>query len=77
MPFCKTCGTFYPKSLGVCPKCNADEILLERREAVAPKEMKEEDAGMLGRRSWLQLLIGVPALILFLYGMFYMISRLS
>jgi len=67
MPFCKTCGTFYPKSMGICPKCNAEQILQEQPEGVRPLEMTEEELKEKRKRGWIGICIGVPGLIALLY----------
>ncbi len=77
MPFCKICGTFYPKSLGVCPKCNEKQILEEQPEAVRPASLSEAEASRQRQRSWIGICIGVPALIGLLYGIYYVMQLLS
>lgn len=76
MPFCKACGSFYTKSLGVCPKCNAEERLLEynaaQAEHPAPSETPKER-----KRRWITLVIGIPGLIVFLYLMALITKLLS
>lgn len=74
MPFCKDCGAFYTKSLGVCPTCNAEKKLeeyeaLEREAQYAPKMGRES------RKRLIQVAIFVPALIGLLYGMIYIMVK--
>lgn len=64
MKFCKTCGTLYAASLGVCPKCNP--ILREHEEQIEKDTNAPADAQQ-RKRQWISICIGVPALILFLY----------
>lgn len=68
MPFCKTCGTYYPKSLGVCPKCNADELLLSAPE---PEPLTQEEEKALRKRRWVGICIGIPAMIALIYLLYY------
>ncbi len=74
MPFCKTCGTYFPKSLGVCPTCNAHEVLHTQDEppALAPEEQKK----FLLRR-WLSICVLVPGLIGFIYLIYYIMFQLK
>lgn len=76
MPFCKKCGTFYPNSLGDCPKCNANALLEEQPPELQAAEMSEEEASRARRKSWIQILIGVPALIGLLYLVAYLMKVL-
>lgn len=68
MGFCKACGSVYTKKDG-CPVCASKEA--EENHAVenAPGE---QDASM-RRRSWIQLLVGVPLFI----GAIYLILALT
>lgn len=76
MRFCKKCGTPYTKSLGVCPKCNAQQWL-ERSPEEAKTDLSEQELQAKRKRSWIGILIGVPALIGFLYGIYYIIKLLT
>lgn len=74
MPFCKTCGTFYTKSLGICPQCNADSLLTAAADSLpAPPQ---EPTHMRLRR-WLGLCIGIIALIAIIYAMYYIRLKLQ
>lgn len=74
MKYCKKCGVLYSSLLPQCPKCNtaisehADE--LEAADAPeAPRAVKI--------RQWVAIVVGVPALIFFLYfviGKLYALS---
>lgn len=70
MPFCKTCGTFYTKSLGICPQCNAEALLSEASAPVNAPLPPEETKRMRLRR-WLGLCIGIIALIGLIYALYY------
>lgn len=71
MPFCKACGTYYTKSLGVCPKCNEAEVLAQlESEPTPPQEPPEGQRNAL-RRRWLGIVLGIPALIAFIYALYY------
>ncbi|MDL2235551.1 hypothetical protein LJC07_05265 [Christensenellaceae bacterium OttesenSCG-928-L17] len=80
MPFCKQCGSYYTKSLGVCPRCNAGEKMEEYLQAQAlddaAREAESEPKSNMLRRRWVSLIIGVPALIAFLYLMAYIVKLL-
>ena len=73
--FCKTCGSYYTKSLGVCPKCNAAEKLQEYQQSEA-NSFSGEPRERLLRRRWITLIIGIPGLIAFLYLMSYIMKLL-
>ena len=62
--FCKTCGTLYTDSLGVCPKCNAAAAARAAEQATAPAP--PADAAQ-RKRQWIAICLGVPSLILFRY----------
>lgn len=66
--FCKKCGTLYNPKEGPCPKCSTEEIEYEARE------MSNEEANKLRKKSWLQLLIGIPAFIGFIYLVIYLMN---
>ncbi|MDL2258492.1 hypothetical protein LJC42_05000 [Eubacteriales bacterium OttesenSCG-928-K08] len=69
MPFCKSCGTLYTKSLGVCPKCNAEQKMEEQNLEATPADESPAEAKRHTRRRWLAILLGIPALIVFIYLM--------
>lgn len=74
MPFCKTCGTFYTKSLGICPQCNAETLLSEASAlASAPVDapLTLEETKRMRLRRWLGLCIGIIALIGLIYALYY------
>lgn len=76
MPFCKKCGTFYPNSLGVCPKCNANDILAEQPPEIQYAEMDEGEAAKHRRRAWIGILIGVPGFIALIYFIYLLMKVL-
>ncbi|MBQ9832237.1 MAG: hypothetical protein IJO48_00745 [Clostridia bacterium] len=69
--FCKKCGTLYNPKEGPCPKCSTADIKYE------PKEMSEEEAAHLRKKSWIQLLIGIPAFIGFIYLTIYLMDLIK
>ena len=60
MKLCKNCNTLYSSSLSVCPKCGVDSEAIED----ATREAKPGEV----RRQWTLILLGVPLLIILLYG---------
>lgn len=76
MPFCKTCGTFYPKSMGICPKCNANELLEQQADA-APPPLTPEAEHALKKRRWITIIVGLPMLIGLIYGIYYVVRQLQ
>lgn len=68
--FCRTCGTFYNDKEGPCPKCEAKRILEEDPTAHGYNNaMSDTEQSKLRRKSWLQLIIGVPLFIGAIYLM--------
>ncbi|MBQ3200506.1 MAG: hypothetical protein IJB22_01185 [Clostridia bacterium] len=79
MKFCMKCGAFYEVKEGVegCPKCaEAAALLKAAEEAEIAHTMDEKTAKRLRKRAWLELLIGVPAFIGFIYGLLFLFRRL-
>ena len=70
MPFCKKCGSFYTKALGVCPACNAEEQMRKQEEEHAQEKPEKNGSGEIKRR-WTGILIFVPAMIAFIYLIIY------
>ena len=69
MKYCKKCGVLYSSLLEQCPKCNT--ALTEHdssAQAPAPEASRQTKV-----RQWIALILGVPALIFFLY---FVIGRL-
>ena len=69
--FCKKCGTLYNPKEGPYPKCSTEDIKYE------PKAMSEEEAKRLRKKSWIQLLIGIPAFIGVIYGIIYLMNLIK
>ena len=72
--FCKSCGTLYDDKNGPCPRC-ATKGVMEQVAANAYEppqtQMSEEEIHSARKRSWIQLLVGIPAFIGFIYLIFY------
>ncbi len=68
MAFCKACGTVYMKKDG-CPVCASREA----EENHAGENTPGEQDTRMRRRSWIQLLVGVPLFI----GVIYLICALT
>ncbi len=74
MKFCKVCGTIYDPSAGPCPKCTERELMEQEAERQAYDETMNPEAQKKARkRDWIQLVIGVPAMI----GLFYLVFYLA
>lgn len=69
--FCKKCGTLYNPKEGPCPKCSTEDIKYEARA------MSDEEANRLRKKAWLQLLIGIPAFIGFIYLVIFLMNSLK
>ena len=63
MKYCKKCGVLYSSLLEQCPKCNT-ALSEHEAEAQAPAPEASRQTKV---RQWIALIIGVPALIFFLY----------
>lgn len=74
LKFCKSCGTLYDEARVECPKCAARALEPDYDELTYNREMNEAEADRLRRKSWIQLIIGVPALIGVLYLAGYLIK---
>ncbi len=68
MSFCKQCGTLYDPKQGPCPKCATKDV---PDEAVQPAPMSVAESSRARRRAWIQLIIGIPAFIGFIYLIIY------
>lgn len=74
MKFCKVCGTIYDPNVGPCPKCAERELMENEAERLAYDEnMDPAAAAKAKKRAWVQIVIGVPAMI----GLFYLIFYLA
>ena len=65
MKYCKTCGVLY--TTDVCPKCG---VVTPDDQESAPAEPKTV------RKQWIALLIAVPAAILLIMGVLYLLRLL-
>ena len=74
LKFCKTCGTLYDEAKVECPKCAAKELEPDCDELTYNREMDKAEADRLRKKSWIQLIIGVPAFIGVLYLAGYLIK---
>ena len=72
MKFCKNCGTLYDDSKVDCPRCTAKELEPDYDALAYDGAMDEAKAAKLRKKSWIQLIIGVPVLIgvIYLAGFF-------
>ena len=70
MKYCKKCGVLYSGLLDHCPKC--DPLIAAHVEPPAPEADKRTRV-----KQWVGLAVGIPLLILFLYGIGLLITRLS
>lgn len=78
--FCKQCGTVYDEKVGGCPKCmTAKEVdaLRDKTYMPPPTEMTKEEIAAKRRKDWIQICIGVPALIGIIYLMFYILKSIQ
>lgn len=74
MKFCKVCGTIYDPAVGPCPRCTERELMEQQAESLAYDEhMALEAQAKARRRAWIQIVIGVPAMI----GLFYLVFSLA
>ncbi len=69
MKYCKKCGVLYSSLLPQCPKCNT--AIAEHDRAEQPEAPEAPKATRI--RQWIGIVVGIPALIFFLY---FVISRL-
>ena len=74
LKFCKTCGTLYDEAKVECPKCAAKALEPDCDELAYAGSMDRAEADRLRRKSWIQLIIGVPAFIGVLYLAGYLIK---
>ena len=74
LKFCKTCGTLYDEAKVDCPKCAAKALEPDYDELTYDSSMDKAEADRLRKKSWIQLIIGVPAFIGVLYLAGYLIK---
>lgn len=68
--FCKKCGTVYDDRNGACPKCETKDVVdaVYTNTYVPPQsEMTPEEISAARKKSWIQLVIGIPCFIGFIY----------
>lgn len=71
--FCKNCGTLYNDRDGACPKCTEKDIFAEDGGGHAVNaEMSEEEQKRARRRSWIELIVGIPLFIGIIYLVIYL-----
>ena len=66
MKYCKQCGVLY--TTDVCPKCGV--AIPDEQTPAAPAESKTV------RKQWIALLIAIPAAILLIMGVVYLLKLL-
>ena len=71
---CKTCGTLFNPKEGPCPKCFAAQA---PEDTMEPAPMSDEEAKRLRKKAWIQLVIGVPAFIGFIYLLIYLFKLIK
>ena len=74
LKFCKTCGTLYDEAKVDCPKCAAKALEPDYDELTYDSSMDKAESDRLRKKSWMQLIIGVPAFIGVLYLAGYLIK---
>ena len=79
MKVCKPCGTLYNEKEGPCPKCYSDDLMRsgEAAQNEIRTDMSAEEAEKAKKKAWIEILIGVPALIGLIYLMFYILQRIG
>ena len=72
MKVCKKCGTLYNEKEGPCPKCYTEDLLIsgEAAKHEIDTDMTPEEAEKARKKSWIQILIGMPLFIGFIYIIF-------
>ncbi len=76
LKFCKECGTLYDDTRAACPKCTAKELEADCDALAYDHSMDRAEADRLRKKSWIQLMIGVPAFIGILYLAGYLLKLL-
>ncbi len=69
MKYCRKCGVLYSDLLDACPKCGSMPGSEDSSNSSAPEAQKSTV-----RKQWIAIVIGIPALILLLYGAGYFIK---
>lgn len=74
LKFCKACGTLYDDAQVECPKCTAKALEPDAESLTYDLGMDKAQEEKLRKKSWIQLIIGVPAFIGVLYLAGYLIK---
>ena len=79
MKVCKKCGTLYNEKVGPCPKCYTEDLLIsgEAAKHEIDTDMTPEEAKKARKKSWIQILIGMPLFIGFIYIIFLLIRLMK
>ena len=79
MKVCKKCGTLYNEKEGPCPKCYTEDLLIsgEAAKHEIDTDMTPEEAEKARKKSWIQILIGMPLFIGFIYIIFLLIRLMK
>lgn len=79
MKVCKKCGTLYNENEGPCPKCYTEDLLIsgEAAKHEIDTDMTPEEAEKARKKSWVQILIGMPLFIGFIYIIFLLIRLMK
>ena len=72
--FCKKCGTLYNPKVGPCPKCAAEQLSGDPGE---PEQMSEAEANRRRKTAWIQLIVGIPLFIGFIYLLIYLVRLIK
>ena len=68
--FCKQCGTVYDDQNGGCPKCETKDVVdaVYANTYTPPQsDMSQDEIRAARKKSWIQLIIGIPCFIGFIY----------
>ena len=76
LKFCKSCGTLYDDKTIGCPKCAGKQLEQNGNADVTDLGMPPEEVRRRRKSNWIQLVIGIPALIGFFYLVFYLAKLL-
>lgn len=78
MKFCKQCGTLYDPDVSDCPRCTANDLdYIGASDLATDNNMPEEEVRRQRKKNWIQLIIGVPAMIGFFYLVFYLFKIIN
>ncbi len=74
MKRCKQCGTFYSESNAVCPKCGIEFPAANDSDDFDNRAINTGELRKQKIKSWMILAVGVPALIGFIYLVYFLIQ---